>query len=335
VRRFSWVEPGEIEAVSRDFFIHALIDMGACYLLYNDSGRCMCVTGLPTMWELKSNDAPTDLSIFGEDIANRLSTLRGGLEQAGDHASIEIDLAESGIFEFRCRKVSIPEHGLFSIMAIEDKTEERRRERALRILLMEVSHRSKNLLAVVQGIASQTARFSGTLENFLQKFRGRLFALSKAQDIVTESEWRGVGFMDLLKAQLELCNPGKVAQIEMTGRNILLSPNAAMHIGLALHELIVNSVNYGGGLGVPGSIRVSCLFEEVGGDAFISVGWHEDLQCASIVADQQLQARFGSTVLEKVVPVSVNGTAVYTIDNHRISYDLRFPVEANDDLTGV
>lgn len=330
MRRFSWVEPGEIEAVSRDFFIHALIDMGACYLLYNDAGRCMCITGLPAIWETNTDDKPTDIAIFGEEIASRLLTLRGKLQQAGDHATLEIDLSENGVFEFRCRKVSIPGHGLYSIMAIEDKTEERRRERALRMLLMEVSHRSKNLLAVVQGIASQTARFSGTLDNFLQKFRGRLYALSKAQDIVTESEWRGVGFMDLLKAQLELCNPGKVAQIETSGRNILLSPNAAMHIGLALHELIVNSINYGGGLGIPGSIRVSCTLEQLEGQPFIAIGWHEDLPDAPMVADQQLKARFGSTVLEKVVPVSVNGRATYAIDRHGIVYDLKFPADANE-----
>ncbi|MBB4952190.1 two-component sensor histidine kinase [Agrobacterium vitis] len=330
MRRFSWIEPEEIDAVSRDFFIHALIDMGACYLLYNDAGRCICITGLPAVWQIKPEERPTDLSIFGEDIANRLLHLRLELEQAGDHAAIEIDLAEKGIYEFRCRKVSIPGHGLHFIMAIADKTEERRRERALRILLMEVSHRSKNLLAVVQGIASQTARFSGSLESFLQKFRGRLYALSKAQDIVTDSEWRGVGFMDLLAAQLELCNPGKAAQIEMTGANIMLSPNAAMHIGLALHELIVNSVNYGGGLGGPGSIRVSCHLQRIGDHSFICIGWHEDLPPLSVATDSQLKARFGSTVLEKVVPVSVNGTAVYAIDSQGISYDLRFPADVNE-----
>lgn len=330
MRRFSWVEPGEIEAVSRDFFIHALIDLGACYLLYNDAGRCMCITGLPDIWQAQSDNPPTDIAIFGEAIAESLLSLRGKLQNAGDHATLEIDLAENGVFEFRCRKVSIPGHGLYSIMAIEDKTEERRRERALRMLLMEVSHRSKNLLAVVQGIASQTARFSGTLDNFLQKFRGRLYALSKAQDIVTESEWRGVGFMDLLNAQLELSNPGKVAQIEMSGQNILLSPNAAMHIGLALHELIVNSINYGGGLGVAGSIRVSCQLDQVDGKPFITVGWQEDLPEASKGADQQLKARFGSTVLEKVVPVSVNGQAIYSIDHRGIFYNLKFPVDVNE-----
>lgn len=330
MRRFSWVEPEEIDAVSRDFFIHALIDMGACYLLYNESGRCMCITGLPAIWEARLQGVPTDMSIFGNDIALRLSRMRDGLREAGDHAAIEVDLAESGIFEFRCRKVSIPGQGVYFITAIDDKTEERKRERALRMLLMEVSHRSKNLLAVVQGIASQTARFSGSLESFPQKFRGRLYALSKAQDIVTDSEWRGVGFMDLLRAQLELCNPGKVAQIEVSGDNVLLSPNAAMHIGLALHELIVNSINFGGGLGSPGSIRVSCRLERGDGSPHIRIRWQEDLTALPMIEDQQVKARFGSTVLEKVVPVSVNGMAVYTMGSQGISYDLLFPADVNE-----
>lgn len=323
------MESGDIDAVSRDFFIHALIDMGACYILYDSTSRCMCITGLPPIWNTLPEGDPTDLVIFGHELAERLSVQRDSLRNPGDHSVLEVDLADDGIFEFRCRKVVIPGQGVYFILAIVEKTEERRRERALRTLLMEVSHRSKNLLAVVQGIASQTARFSGTLDGFLQKFRGRLYALSKAQDIVTDSEWRGVGFMDLLKAQMELCNPGKIAQIEMSGENVLLSPNAAMHIGLALHELIVNSMNYGGWLGLPGSIRVSCNLDRTDGSAFINITWHEDLQALPAATDQHLKARFGSSVLERVVPVSVNGTAVYTMDNRGISYALRFPVDAN------
>lgn len=323
------MESGEIDVISRDFFIHALIDMGACYILYDSASRCMCITGLPDIWKNLPEGTPTDREIFGDELAERLTGLRGSLMNAGDHSALEVDLGEQGIFEFGCRKVFIPGQGTYFILAIADKTEERRRERALRTLLLEVSHRSKNLLAVVQGIASQTARFSGTLDGFLQKFRGRLYALSKAQDIVTDSEWRGVGFMDLLKAQMELCNPGKIAQIEMSGENLLLSPNAAMHIGLALHELIVNSINYGGWLGLPGSIRVSCHLERSEGAPFVKITWHEDLQALPAATDQHVKARFGSSVLERVVPSSVNGTAVYTMDNQGISYALRFPADVN------
>lgn len=325
MRRFLWVETEEIDAISRDFFIHALVDMGACYILYDSRSRCMCITGLPAIWGSLPHDSPTDLQIFGADIARRLEVLRNSLQEAGDHGAFEIDLGGKGIFEFRCRKVSIPAQGLYFIVAIADKTEERKRERTLRALLLEVSHRSKNLMAVVQGIASQTARFSGSLDGFLQKFRGRLYALSKAQDIVTDSEWRGVGFMDLLKVQLELTNSNTLGQITTRGENVLLSPNAALHIGLALHELIVNSINYGGSSPSSPSIEISCSLEQDAEKQFITITWQETLNAASNSMDPHLTSKFGSTVLEKVVPVSVNGTALYTLDSGGISYALRFP----------
>ncbi|MCR2327014.1 hypothetical protein NSR98_25480, partial [Salmonella enterica] len=77
-------------------------------------------------------------------------------------------------------------------------SELKHREQVLKILLREVSHRSKNLLAIIQSIAMQTARFSGSVDQFLQKFRGRLYSLSNSQDLVTDSNWHGAAFRELL-----------------------------------------------------------------------------------------------------------------------------------------
>lgn len=73
-------------------------------------------------------------------------------------------------------------------------TELRMREQVLKILLREVIHCSKNLLAIMQSIAVQTARFSDSVISFLKKFQGRIQSLSHSQDLVTDSNWKGALF---------------------------------------------------------------------------------------------------------------------------------------------
>jgi two-component sensor histidine kinase len=330
VYRLSWVDPGESDALARDFFIHALIDLGACYLLYDDQSHCICITGLPEIWSHQKEGRPTDLSIFGADIARKLETLRAELVEPGDQATIEIEPAPDRFFEFRCRKLAVPDRGTYFIMAIADKSDERRNEKILRSLLVDVTHRSKNLLAVVQGIASQTARFSGSLEAFLQKFRGRLYALSQSQDLVTDSSWKGATFLDLLNGQVARYLEASPSALAVGGENILLSPNAAMHIGMALHELIVNSINHGGMTKEPGSIRVSCRYAPSEDGQAIEVEWEERFAHPDPSLKETLQSRFGSVILEKVVPSSVNGKAVHKISANGVYYELCFPAAMNE-----
>ena len=113
--------------------------------------------------------------------------------------------------------------------------------KVLKSLLRELSHRSKNLLAIIQGIATQTARYTLSLDSFLVKFRGRLQSLSHSQDLITDSSWRGAYLFELAEKQFAPYWPDSGVPMPIYGINAHLSPNAAVHLGLALHELIVNS----------------------------------------------------------------------------------------------
>jgi hypothetical protein len=91
--------------------------------------------------------------------------------------------------------------GLF--VTASDITEIKRREETLKSLLSEVSHRSRNLLAIVQSILAHTARLESDPADFAAKFRGRIHSLALTQDIVTQANWRGAAFRHLVAAQLE------------------------------------------------------------------------------------------------------------------------------------
>jgi two-component sensor histidine kinase len=290
------------------------------------------VTNLPVIWAGGLSERPDDLSLFGGEIAERLAVLKGGLIKNGQKGHIEFSVGSEEVYEFRIQALEIDGQGLYLVTTIVDRSEERHRERLLRALLREVSHRSKNLLAIIQSIALQTARYSVTLDMFLNKFRGRLYSLSQSQDLITDSSWRGAYFYELVRQQTEKYLPENAHLVRISGDNVLLTPNASLHLGLALHELIVNAVSHGSLVRSGRAIAVTCHRMQVNGQDSLEIRWDEGLPRAeggleSGQTEESLKANFGSTVLERVVPASVNGKARYHITPDRISYSLVFPID--------
>jgi len=129
--------------------------------------------------------------------------------------------------------------------AAVDITERRAGEEHLRLLMRELTHRSKNLLAVIQALARQTSRHAGSLDNFLEEFGARLQALSRSHDLLVQEEWHSAGLRDLVRSQLGHYIDRDQSQIGIEGPPVHLKPEAAQSLGLALHELAVNAAKYG------------------------------------------------------------------------------------------
>lgn len=200
-----------------------------------------------------------------------------------------------------------------------DITDQKRREQTLRALLREVSHRSKNLLAIIQSIASQTGRYAESIGEFLTLFRGRIQSLAASQDLVTSSDWRGADLHQLIAGQVVRYCEDPVKNVRMDGRNPYLNPNAALHIGLALHELAVGSVTNGAFSRPGGVVRVSALPVDENPGSALELVWREESRSSSG------NRHFGSVTLERVVPAALNGTSTLTVDEGGLVYRLVIP----------
>jgi len=146
--------------------------------------------------------------------------------------------------------------------AAVDITERKAGEEHLRLLMRELTHRTKNLLAVIQALARQTSRNAGSLESFLEEFSARLQALSRSHDLLVQEEWHSAGLLDLVRSQLGHYIDRDRSQITIEGPPVHLKPEAAQSLGLALHELAVNAAKYGA-LSTPKG-RVDVLWEPNG-----------------------------------------------------------------------
>lgn len=204
-------------------------------------------------------------------------------------------------------------------------TEQKRREQTLRVLLREVSHRSRNLLAIIQSIATQTGRHSSTIEEFLTRLRGRLQSLASSQDLVTSSNWRGADLHELALEQVSRYSLTPSDAVHIEGERPWLNPNAALHVGLALHELVANSVSYGALSRQAGTVTLSARVEPDGsGQPSLLLTWHEAIGQTAKDGDRRGK-RFGSVTLERVVPAAVNGSASLKIENGALDYSLTIP----------
>lgn len=276
-----------------------------------------------------------DESVFGADDGTRLIALKRSVACSNAPASTEIDMTSAtGVLTYRIDIERVDTPGMTGILSvITDISETRHRERILKTLLRELSHRSKNLLAIIQGIATQTARQALSLDYFLTKFRGRIQSLSYSQDLVTDSSWRGAYLFALTERQFSAYWPGSETPICINGINAHLSPNATLHIGLALHELIVNSASYGAISAGVNSLTIDCFETILDENEAIELAWIEHLPPAATLREAD-EPTFARTVLERVVPVAIGGKAMYLTTPDRIEYHLTIPSREYEIVTG-
>jgi len=121
------------------------------------------------------------------------------------------------------------------------------RESHVRLIMRELSHRSKNLLAIVLAIARQTSRHTSSFSEFESRFNSRIQALADAHDLLVDQQWSGAYIDDLVRAQLAAFGTEKIA---LHGERIMLRAEAVQNVALALHELATNASKYGA-LSVP------------------------------------------------------------------------------------
>jgi two-component sensor histidine kinase len=306
--------------------LHALRNAGISVLYQDRDLKTVWARNMPAPWAFGISGSERD-SALPPTQADRVDAARRNVVATGNPERLEISIAgEDGMRWFEVWvDADRGEDGLVKgvVTTKVETTEQRQREQTLKALLREVSHRSKNLLAIIQSIASQTGRYSDSIGDFLTRFRGRLQSLASSQDLVTSSNWRGAQLRELVAGQVSRYGADPANSLHFEGVNPYLNPNAALHIGLAMHELAVNSVSYGALSRPGGFVEVTARrMIESDGQTGLSLVWREVVGAND---RRRNNKRFGSVALERVVPTSLNGTATLDITGNRLEYRLLVP----------
>jgi PAS domain S-box-containing protein len=184
-----------------------------------------------------------------------------------------------------------------------DISEQKRREEHVRFIIHELSHRTKNLLAVVGAIAKQTAQYASDVKQYQARFVERLHALAHCHDLLVKDSWHGASLHDLVSSQMSPFDEGNSGRIDAAGPPIVLKPDAVQHLGLALHELATNASKHGALSAPQGKVVIRWQLEDQHDK--IRFSWRE------MGGPPVMQARrqgFGCVVIEQVVPRALNGS---------------------------
>ncbi len=207
---------------------------------------------------------------------------------------------------------------------IRDITERKRAEEHIRMVMRELSHRTKNVLAVVQAMAWKTARTSTDLEDFEDRFASRVQALACSHDLLTEGEWQGVQLEDLVRGQLHMFGADKV--LDMHGPDLLLRPEAAQSLGLALHELATNASKYGALTRPAGRVKVSWGIDEQ--DAAAPRFWMRWRESGGPEVVPAKRTGFGHIVITDMTCKALQGEAAVEFNPDGFSWQLSAPADA-------
>lgn len=314
--------------------LHALRNTAVSVLYQHPDLRVVWAQNVPPAWSSDSTVGKCDRDFLPPDIAATLTAAKRAVLSRAAPERLEICIPgiagerEDQWFELWIDADVAPDGQVRGIATTAvEITEQKRREQTLRVLLREVSHRSRNLLAIIQSIATQTGRHSSTVEQFLARFQGRLQSLASSQDLVTSSNWRGADLRELVLEQVSRYSATPEAAVQIEGERLWLNPNAALHVGLALHELVANSVSYGALSRPGGSVSLATRLEpDTAGHASLLLTWHEEIgRPATEGRTTEHAKRFGSVALERVVPASLNGSASLEIGDGTLDYRLVIP----------
>ena len=121
---------------------------------------------------------------------------------------------------------------------------ERGQQRQL-LLIHELNHRVKNILAMVQAIAAQTLSSAATPEAARKALDQRLVALAHAHDILTRESWDGAELGDVVDGAVAAHEAEPGARFRTKGTRVRLEPKIAVSLTMVLHELATNAVKYG------------------------------------------------------------------------------------------
>ena len=185
-----------------------------------------------------------------------------------------------------------------------DVTGRKSRENHIHFLMREIAHRSKNLLAVIQAMARQTAMGGGTVEDYEQRFTARLQALARSYDLLVTENWHGASAGELIRMQLNHYSDLIPSRIEIGGPHVMLKPEAAENIGLAVHELSTNAAKYGALSNDAGRVTVRWWLGEQDGMRRFYIEWRE-IGGPSVAPPQR--EGFGQKVIKRIAAHALEG----------------------------
>jgi two-component system CheB/CheR fusion protein len=212
------------------------------------------------------------------------------------------------------------DHADLILLAIEDVTERHEAEALRQTLINELSHRVKNMLAIVQSIGSQTLRQSATLEEFKPAFEGRLQSLARVHDLLVRENWKGADLGLLVRSTME--PHGMQNRIKIAGPSLTVTPEAGVAMAMVLNELATNAVKYGALSNEVGQLEVTWQLDSGPNGHMVQVSWVES---GGPPVTPPTRRGFGSNLITRSIGHQLGGTVSQDLRPEGLHCEISFP----------
>jgi two-component sensor histidine kinase len=208
------------------------------------------------------------------------------------------------------------------VNVVGDITDRKLAEQHTELIMRELTHRAKNLLAVILSIATQTSRSANTVEEFHERFSSRLQGLAASHDLLVHRDWQGASIGEIAESQLAPFVDAGTDRLHLSGPDMVVTPRAAEAIGLAFHELATNAVKHGALSGANGTVTIE--WTQIPGSKDLRLRW---IERGGPEVTPPTRKGFGHIVCERVVAQLLGGEVSMEFAPDGACWQLRVPAD--------
>ncbi|HET7299780.1 MAG TPA: PAS domain-containing protein [Oleiagrimonas sp.] len=208
-----------------------------------------------------------------------------------------------------------------------DITENKREAERKRVMIAELQHRTRNLIAVVRAIASQTLQSSGSLEHFRDEFDDRLRALANVQGLMSRSDEVPITIGILVDMELQALGAADDGErIKTSGPNVRIRNSIAQTLAMAIHELATNACKYGALACEHGRLVVCWRVVKRDNARHLLIEWNE----YGIEVREPPQTRaggYGRKLIEEALPYALEASTRYELADGELHCVIDLPIQ--------
>lgn len=230
----------------------------------------------------------------------------------------EIWLEESSIAEFD------PTGRLVGLKGLTvEITERKQSDERQGLLIAELDHRVKNLLARVAVISSYTRLGSSSVDEFVQVLDRRIHSMAAAHSLLSQNRWNGVNLADLVDSQL--APYATAANMTIGGPDVVLGPTVTQAVAMALHELVTNAVKYGALSSPNGHVSVKWNRQPAdGASTRVKIEWRENGGPPVVTP---AKSGYGMSLIREMIPHELGGAVDLAFVTEGVCCEIDVPLE--------
>ena len=202
----------------------------------------------------------------------------------------------------------------------------RQAEARLEVMVAELQHRTRNLIAVVSAIANRTMARTGPSEAFRTQFNARLAALSRVQGLLSRADIEPITIGELIRMELDALGANASdRRITLDGPSVVLRATVVQTMALVIHELATNARKHGALAADNRVLKVTWSVRQVNGEAAnLALEWVEEGVDRAPKEESAARKGYGRELIERALPYALNATTSFelTHDGVRCTIDL-------------